>query len=118
MADFEGGAGYKFEGGFANGASAYALVPDGPQKVFSRLVAPEFALAGDGYHNRYFDSAFETTGSSDVARDNGFSGWVELTRLKHMDLQIGYTQSVQYALDTVTLMWNFDGSFLFKEPQQ
>ncbi len=118
MADFEGGASYKFKSGFAVGASAYALVPGGSQKVFSRLVAPDFALAGDGNHNRYFNSAFETVGSSDIARDNGFSGWIEMTRLKHMDLQIGYTHSVHYVLDTVTLMWNFDGSFLFKEPQQ
>jgi hypothetical protein len=118
MSDFEGGASYRFKSGFAIGASAYALVPGGPQKVFSRLVAPDFALAGNGDHNRYFDSAFEIAGSSDVARDNGFSGWIELTRLKHMNLQIGYTHSIHYALDTVTLMWNFDGSFLFKEPQQ
>lgn len=118
ISDFEGGASYKFGHGFAIGASAYALVPGGPQKVFSRLVAPDYALAGDGNHNRFFDSAFETVGPSRIARDNGFSGWVELTRLRHMDVQIGYTRGVHYAFDSLTLMLNFDGSFLFREPKQ
>lgn len=118
MSDFEGGASYKFGRGLAIGASAYALVPGGQQKVFSRLVSPDYALAGDGSHGRFFDSAFETIGPSSIARDNGFSAWLDVTRLKHTDIQIGYTHSVHYALDSVTLMINFDGGYLFKSPQQ
>lgn len=116
MSDFEGGASYKFRHNYAIGISAYALVPGGPQKVYSRLVAPDFAFGGDGNHNRYFDKAFLTEGPSDIARDNGFSGWVELTHLHHMTVQIGYTRSIHYAFDSLTLMLNFDGGFLFKEP--
>ncbi|MBZ5565017.1 MAG: hypothetical protein LAP13_21680 [Acidobacteriia bacterium] len=118
MSDFEGGASFRLAHGFSIGGSAYALVPGGPQKVFSRLVAPDFALAGDGAHNRYFDSAFETVGPSRIARDNGYSGWLEVARIKHVNLQVGYTHSVHYAYDSLTVMFNFDGSFLFKPPQE
>lgn len=118
ISDYEGGASFKLARGFSIGGSAYALLPGGQQKVFSRLVAPDFALAGDGNHNRFFNSAFETIGPSQIARDNGYSGWIEVKRLKHTDLQIGYTHSVHYRLDSITLMLNFDGSFLFKPPQE
>ena len=115
ISDFEGGLSYRIRRAYTIGASAYALVPGGPQKVFSRLVAPDYALGEDGNHNRSFDSAFLTVGASGLARDNGFSGWVEITRLHHTSLQVAYTRSVHYALDSLTVMLNFDGGFLFKE---
>lgn len=118
ISDFEGGLSYKIRRSYTIGASAYALVPGGPQKVFSRLVAPDFTLGGDGNHNRAFDSAFLTVGHSGLARDNGYSGWVQITSLNHMSLQIGYTRSVHYAYDSLTVMLNFDGGFLFKESKK
>ena len=118
ISDFEGGLSYKIRRSYTIGASAYALVPGGPQKVFSRLVAPDYTLGGDGNHNRAFDQAFLTVGQSGLARDNGYSGWVQVTSLNHMSLQIGYTRSVHYAYDSLTVMLNFDGGFLFKESKK
>ena len=118
MSDFEGGTSFKVARGFSIGGSLYALKPAGRQKVFSRLVAPDSAIASDGNHHRVFDSAFETVGSSEIDRDNGYSGWIEITHLRHVSLQIGYTRSVHYAFDSATVTLNFDAGFLFKSPSQ
>ncbi len=40
ISDFEGGTHYQIRPGYKIGASLYALVPGGPQTVYSRLVAP------------------------------------------------------------------------------
>jgi hypothetical protein len=152
LADFEGGLEYKRSRGFAKGigigGSGYALVPAGPQKVFSRYVVPYSTLGGDGQHFRYFDANFETKdpsqvpsiqtliqtfgsgtfnnctvtngvvscrgGISSIARDNGFSGWLDVTRGHPIDLQFGYTRSIHYHLDTYTVTINFDARSLIK----
>ena len=141
ISDFEAGASYRIRKHYRLGASAYALVPVGPQKVYSRLVSPGSAIAGDGQHYRYFDSSFETQlasqapgvaalvgsgtfdgctlastvvtckgGLASIARDNGYSAWLEVTRLQNVTVQIGYTRSIHYAYDSVTLMLNFNGT--------
>jgi len=118
LADFEGGAEYRMSKGHTKGlgigASAYVLVPGGPQKVFSRLVVPFSSLAGDGHHNRYFQSTFETTGPSSIARDNGFSAWLDVNRRRSLNLQFGYTHSVHYVLDMWTVTFTFDGRSLLR----
>lgn len=131
MGDAEAGVDYKINWRRVHdvkiGASYYALIPGGPQKVFSRLVFPYSVLAGDGQHHRYFDSNFETTvgtygssaivqyvygvspgGISSVDKDNGFSGWVDITHWHPIDVQIGYTRSVHYLLDMYTVNITFD----------
>jgi hypothetical protein len=117
ITDFEGGASFKLPRGFAIGASAYAYVPAGPQKIYSRLIAPDSPIVGDGSHYRYFTSAFETIGHSGAARDNGFSGWLELGHGKHVSFQVGYTRSVHYAYDALSFMLNVEFSPLFRAPQ-
>ncbi len=103
---------YRLEG------SAYGLAPVGPQKVYSRIVAPDDPIGGDGHHNRYWDEFFETggqlfdtfgSGRSRIARDNGFGADFEATRYKYFTIQVGYTRSVHYAYDTafISLRYNF-----------
>ena len=96
------------------GASAYGILPFGRQKVFSRLVAPDSAIAGDANHNRYWNSAFETIGSSKIARDNGYSGWVDVARIKNLTVQAGYNYSVHYRWGSAYLMLRFDGTSLIR----
>ncbi len=131
MGDAEAGADYKIDWHRIHdvkiGASYYALIPGGPQKVFSRLVFPYSVLGGDGQHHRYFDSTFETTvgpygtsaivggvygvsvnGISSIDRDNGYSGWLDITRWHPVDVQIGYTRSVHYLLNVYTVNITFD----------
>ena len=118
LGDAEAGAEYKFTQGHAKGvaigASAYLLVPGGPQKVFSRYIFPYSSLVGSGAHGQYFDSAFETSGISKIDRDNGFSGWLHITRWHNIDVQLSYTHSVHYALDVYGLTFTFDGRSLIK----
>lgn len=119
LSDYEGGLEFKRHKGilqnFGLGGSLYDLLPVGPQKVFSRFVLPYSSLAGDGHHNRFFDSTFETVGPSTIARDNGYSGWLDITRWHPIDLQLGYTHSVHYVLDTYTVTLTFDAGALAKK---
>jgi hypothetical protein len=131
MSDFEGGASYVIRRRFLLGVSAYALVPAGPQKVYSRFVSPDSNIAGDGNHLRYFDSAFLSTSQTVVVngtpvapscvscidRDNGFSGWFELTGGRYGGLQLGYTHSMHYRLDILTAMFNFRVTWLLRVPK-
>jgi hypothetical protein len=41
-------------------------------------------------------------GSADIARDNGFSTWIGASPSKYLDLELGYTRSVHYDLNTVS----------------
>lgn len=114
LSDFEGGASYTIFRHYSIGASAYALVPAGPQKVFSRLVSPDSAVSGDANHYRSWNNAFEIVGDSRLARDNGYSGWVEVGRIKNLTVQVGYTYSVHYAYGTAFVMLRFDGTSLIR----
>jgi hypothetical protein len=53
-------------------------------------------------------------GRSSIARDNGFSGWLDVTRGHPIDVQFGYTRSIHYHLDTYTVTINFDARSLIK----
>jgi hypothetical protein len=118
LGDAEVGAEYKFTTGHARGvaigASVYLLVPGGPQKVFSRYIFPYSGLVGSGTHDQYWDSTFETTGSSKIDRDNGYSAWLHITRWRNIDMQLSYTHSVHYALDVYGATFTFDGRSLIK----
>ena len=102
---------YRLEG------SAYGLSPMGPQKVYSRIVAPDFLLGGDGHHNRYWDAFFETGGElvntynggpSRIARDNGFGGYLEISRFKNVTVELGYTKSVRYDYGSAFIMLRYN----------
>jgi hypothetical protein len=100
---FRGGANVTLGKIFTVGAAAYDILPSGQQKVFSRLVqAGGSGAASAGGHGRVFATAHETTGSADIARDNGFSGWFDASPSRFLDFEVGYTHSIHYALDTVT----------------
>jgi hypothetical protein len=114
MANFEGGASYTIFRNYSIGASAYAVVPSGTQKVFSRLVAPDSTVSGDASHFRYWNNAFETVGDSQIDRDNGYSGWVDIHRLRNLTIEVGYTYSVHYHLGSAFLMLRYDGTSLIR----
>lgn len=146
ISDFEGGVSRKFFKKYTVGVSGYALVPAGPQNVYSKFVQPSSIVYGDGQHYRYFDSNFETQfpiqvpavaalvgsgtydgctlianvttckgGLSSIAKDDGYSAWIEVARQRNVSVQIGYTRSIHYALDIVTLMIHFNATPLLRE---
>jgi len=127
IADVEAGGHFQLRPGYRIGASAYALLPGGRQTVFSRIVAPGSNVYGDCNHNRYFYHAFQTMSQtyldldeanprlgSEIARDNGYSGWLEISKMRHVTLLIGYTRSVHYAYDAVNVGLTFDATSLIK----
>jgi len=99
----EGGGSYELWRSLSVGASGYAVLPSGQQKIFSKLVAQGSSLrAGSGGHNRVFETNAETTGSSALARDDGFSMWADASPARYLNFELGYTRSVRLALNTVS----------------
>lgn len=127
---FEGGASLRVFPFVRVGASLYDILPTGTQKVYSRLVPRGSSSVGAqiaalralqstgpgsgqgsgsgsqggvdaGAGNRTsFESQSLTVGSSDLTRDNGYSGWLNISPVRNVFLQAGYTRSVVYRLDT------------------
>jgi hypothetical protein len=110
LGDGELGATHEIRPGYKIGVSGYGLAPGGPQKIFSRLVTPGSSVVGvsTGDHDRYFFTSFETVGPSKIARDNGYSGWLDITKAKNIDLQVAYTRSTHYHWDALTVSLNFN----------
>jgi hypothetical protein len=108
VSDLEGGATYALHRRLSVGGSAFEILPSGHQKIFSRLVAQGMFVPGPVEHNRFFEHQFETAGPSSIARDDGFSGWGTLALNHNLDVQLGYTRSTHYALNSlgVTLAFN------------
>jgi hypothetical protein len=102
---------YRLEG------SAYGLSPVGPQKVYSRLVAPDNLIGGDGHHNRFWDQYFETggeyvntfgSGPSRISRDNGFGMYLTVNKYKNITVELGYTRSVHYDYGSAFIMLRYN----------
>ncbi len=105
----EGGGAYRVARFLEAGAAAYAIEPAGRQTVISELVpkaAPSKAQAannnGRGGRRGAFESAHISVGSADLARDNGFSFWGAVHPTRIISLQLGFTRSAHYALNTVS----------------
>jgi len=98
------------------GAAYYAIEPWGTQKVFSKFVGRQALgapMVGRGHGP--FQNAAETTGTSDLTRDNGFSAWVSGRAFNLLDLELGYERSVKYDLNTVSFLVGFNiGSLVRK----
>ncbi|HEY6927758.1 MAG TPA: hypothetical protein VI653_30060 [Steroidobacteraceae bacterium] len=109
VSQFEGGGTYRVHHSFQVGASMYDVLPGGTQKIYSQLFMrePSFAFLGfvpgraQANHGRVFETAFDTTGPARIARDNGYSGWLQFNPSRYVSLEGGYTRSVRYAFDTV-----------------
>jgi hypothetical protein len=51
---------------------------------------------------------------AEIARDNGFSGWLEISKVHNVTLLIGYTHSVHYSYDALNVALNFDAASLLR----
>jgi hypothetical protein len=96
---FQGGATYEIYRFFTLGASAYDILPAGRQTVFSRV-----AHGAAPQHGRVFEANQQTTGGADIARDNGFSTWLEASPGRVVDLEIGFTRSMHSDLNSISVM--------------
>lgn len=104
---FEGGVNWKFLPVAGAGASVYAYEPSGEQTVISRVVQHRAASStpaaspGRGRGRGVFKSAPEVVGAADIARDRGYSFWLDVLPNPVLFFELGYSRSTTYALDTV-----------------
>jgi hypothetical protein len=97
----EGGAWYSVWKIFSIGVSGYDIIPSGQQTVFSK-VKPGSGNAASSSHKPVFLNNQQTTGSADITRDDGFSAWVEAHPGGAVDLELGFTRSINYDLNSVS----------------
>jgi len=100
---FEGGATHDMWKFFRVGASAYDILPSGQQTVFSQV-----AHGASGQHGRIFEGGQQTTGSADIAKDDGFSTWMGANPWRGVDLLLGFTRSMHYELNSVSFGVGFN----------
>ncbi|PYV45988.1 MAG: hypothetical protein DMG06_00190 [Acidobacteria bacterium] len=119
VSHFEGGANFKISRSLGLGAAAYAVLPSGQQKIYSKLIkqqaqnpGTESAVPGSRDHKGAFESAHVTIGGADLARDNGYSAWFDINPARYLDLELGYNRSVHYALNTFSFTVGFNLRYL------
>ena len=101
LVHFDAGTALGLLGPLSASASFYEFAPWGSQQVFSRLVTKGGPPAGAGGHGRVYELNQQTTGSADLARDNGFNFGLD-ARISFFDLWAGYTHSVHFDLNVVS----------------
>jgi hypothetical protein len=111
-----GGASYQVWRFVSVGASGYDILPTGQQTVFSRVI-PGQAQAGNGQHGPPVLNNQQTTGTSSIARDDGFSTWIEAFPQRTVDFQLGFTRSFTYHLNSVSFNIGFNLCQLFRKSQ-
>ena len=108
----EGGARYRLVRGLSLGISGFAIEPSGEQTVVSRLVQRSGSRTTTGgtstsgsrtsgsEESGVFQNTSVTRGTADIARDNGFSTWLQIAPATGVSLYAGYTRSTHFALNT------------------
>ena len=117
VSHFEGGGNLRLSQYFSVGAAAYDILPSGQQKIYSKLIkrqAVENPISGRS-HKGVFESNHVTIGNADIARDNGYSAWFDITPAPYMDLELGFNRSVPYALNTVSFSVGFNLGYLARK---
>ena len=104
---FRAGANYDIWKFFTVGGSGYDILPSGTQTIYSRVVGAN-ASGGPMSHGRVFQTTQQTTGSADLAKDHGFSTWIDASPSRAVDLELGFTRSMTYDLDSVSFSIGFN----------
>jgi hypothetical protein len=103
------------------GAAGYGIAPFGNQTVFSRVVGPSSTVGpvtGPGAgHGLGFNTGQQTTGTSSIAADDGFSTWLDASLNKYTDAEIAYTRSVQFDLNSVSFSIGFNVGRLLRRSE-
>lgn len=124
-AHVEGGAVFAFSRYAGVGGSVYAIEPSGEQTIVSRLGRRQAAggsgmpdTRGQGRSRNNPPAPFETTptttGPATIARDRGASVWLTVTPSRPVDVQLGYSRSTTYALNTVFFGIGVDMGYLIR----
>jgi hypothetical protein len=83
------------------GASGYDILPTGQQTVFSKVQGGSGNPASSS-HKPVFLNNQQTTGTADIAHDDGFSTWIGASPGRAVDVELGFTRSIHYDLNSVS----------------
>lgn len=114
---FQVGASYDFWKIFSLGASGYDILPSGQQTVFSRVTSGQ-GNAGIVTHGRVFQNNQQTTGAASIAQDDGFGIWLDANPGSALDLELGYTRSMVYDLNSIGFNIGINLRQLYRKQQQ
>jgi hypothetical protein len=84
----------------------------GQQTVFSRVPSN-----GQVQHGRFFNENQQTKGSADIAQDDGFSTWLDATPGRGVNLELAFTRSMHYDLNSVSFTIGFNLKQLYGRHQ-
>jgi hypothetical protein len=102
VAHFEGGALIDLMPRTSIGGSGYAVRASGDQQIVSKVIPRTGRPTAVGRQARgVFETQTDVTGSAAIANDHGFSTWLTLRPSATSDIQIGYSRSVSYQLDSL-----------------
>jgi hypothetical protein len=114
LAHFEGGTSFDLGHSLTLSASAYDIVPWGTQKLYSRIVGKGSVGGGKSNHGRVYQDNALTTGGSSIDSDNGYNADLDFSPWKYVDLDLAYTHSVHFQLDTFSFSVGFNLSPLLR----
>ena len=106
----EAGADVKLAGRLTLTGSAYDVAPWGTQTVYSAVLKRGQTGKGTTSHGRVFDTSAVTTGGASLVRDQGFNVLAHVKPKPFVDLGVGYSRSIAYALNTVSFGVEFNVS--------
>ncbi len=98
---FEGGGTFNVWKELSVGGSFYAIVPSGDQQVISKLSGKQTTIKTGSSLGQVFEIPTQPTLGPDSLRDQGFSLWCQAAATSYLDLDIGYSHSSQYSLDSL-----------------
>src|SRR5438874_3599384 len=110
----QGGAKYNLWKIFNVGASRYDIRPTGQQTVFSKVQGGSSNAASPS-HKSVFLNNQQTTGTADIAHDDGFSTWIEAKPGSVLDMELGFTRSIQYDLNSVSFSLGLNLGRLYRK---
>lgn len=95
------------------GGSGYAVLPSGEQKIYSKVIRGQgngsVAASGSGKgRNRPFETESVTIGESEIAKDHGVSGWIEIYPSSNVTFELGYSRSISYEANSLFFSARFD----------
>lgn len=99
----EGGADYLVGDRWAVGGSAYRIIPRGDQTVVSRVHPATLRVPPNGppfIRARPFLDSQQQTGDAALVRDHGLSAWWQLWPTRGTSLQLGFSRSMEYRMNT------------------
>jgi hypothetical protein len=119
LAHFEAGTDVDLTHALSLTLSGYDIAPWGTQTVISRVVAAGApGKSGSVTHGRAFENSHLTTGTSSLTNDDGFNAGLSFSPKPYLDLDLGYTRSVRYALNSVSFGVGVNLSSLFGKNNQ